>query len=132
MEYINDTGASVIISSHDLGEISGVCDHIAIINGKNVILNCAIEDVSEHFRRVKMMFPQPVTETTFKGINYRKIKLSGRAVSMIVCGDVQNELQKLNKLGAESIETNLLTLEEVFSEETEVVTDNEKIKTVFK
>lgn len=132
LEYINDTGASVIISSHDLGEISGVCDHIAIINGKNIILNCPIEDVSEHFRRVKMMFSQPVTESTFSGINYRKIKLSGRAVSMIVCGDVQSEIQKLNKLGAESIEPSLLTLEEVFSEETEVVTDNEKIKTVFK
>ncbi len=132
LEYINDTGASVIISSHDLGEISGVCDHIAIINGKNVILNCAIEDVSEHFRRVKMMFPHPVTETTFEDINYRKIKLSGRAVSMIICGDVQSEIQKLNKLGAESIETTLLTLEEVFSEETEAVTDNEKIKSIFK
>ena len=132
LEYINDTGASVIISSHDLGEVSGVCDHIAIINGKNVILNCPIEDVSEHFRRVKMMFSQPVTESVFAGINYRKIKLSGRAVSMIVCGDVQSEIQKLNKLGAESIEPSLLTLEEVFSEETEVVTDNEKIKTVFK
>ena len=132
LEYINDTGASVIISSHDLGEISGVCDHIAIINGKNVILNCAIEDVSEHFRRVKMMFSQPVTKSTFQGINYRKIKLSGRAVSMIVCGDVQSEIQKLNTLGAESIETNLLTLEEVFSEETEAVTDNEKNKTIFK
>ena len=132
LEYINDTGASVIISSHDLGEISGVCDHIAIINGKNVILNCAIEDVSEHFRRVKMIFSQPVTESTFKGINYRKIKLSGRAVSMVVFGDVQSEIQKLNKLGAESIETNLLTLEEVFSEETEAVTDNEKIKSIFK
>ena len=132
LEYINDTGASVIISSHDLGEISGVCDHIAIINGKNVILNCAIEDVSEHFRRVKMMFSQPLTESTFKGINYRKIKLSGRAVTMVVFGDVQVELQKLNKLGAESIETYLLTLEEVFSEETEAVTDNEKIKSIFK
>ncbi|MBQ7115244.1 MAG: ABC transporter ATP-binding protein [Clostridia bacterium] len=132
LEYINDTGASVIISSHDLGEISGVCDHIAIINGKNVILNCAIEDVSEHFRRVKIMFNQPVTESTFKGINYRKIKLSGRAVSMIICGDVQAEMQKLNALGAESIEASLLTLEEVFSEETEVVTDNEKIKSIFK
>ncbi len=132
LEYINDTGASVIISSHDLGEISGVCDHIAIINGKNVILNCPIEDVSEHFRRVKMIFSQPITESTFKGINYRRIKLSGRAVSMIVCGDVQSEIQKLNKLGAESIETSLLTLEEVFSEETEAVTDNEKIKSIFK
>ena len=132
LEYINDTGASVIISSHDLGEISGVCDHVAIINGKNVILNCAIEDVSEHFRRVKMTFSQPLTEITFKGINYRKIKLSGRAVSMIVCGDVQSEIQKLNNLAAESIETTLLTLEEVFSEETEAVTDNEKIKSIFK
>lgn len=132
LEYINDTGASVIISSHDLGEISGVCDHIAIINGKNVILNCPIEDVSEHFRRVKLMFAQPVTEITFKDINYRKIKLSGRAVSMVIFGDVQREIQKLNKLGAESIETNLLTLEEVFSEETEAVTDNEKIKSIFK
>lgn len=132
LEYINDTGASVIISSHDLGEISGVCDHIAIINGKNVILNCPIEDVSEHFRRVKMIFSQPVTEATFKDINYRKINLSGRAVSMIVCGDVQTEIQKLNKFGAESIETTLLTLEEVFSEETEAVTDNEKIKSIFK
>ena len=132
LEYINDTGSSAIISSHDLGEISGVCDHIAIINGKNVILNCAIEDVSEHFRRVKMIFSQPVTESTFKGINYHKIKLSGRAVSMIICGDVQSEMQKLNSLGAESVEASLLTLEEVFSEETEVVTDNEKIKSVFK
>ena len=51
---------------------------------------------------------------------------------MIVCGDVQCEIQKLNNLAAENIETTLLTLEEVFSEETEVVTDNEKIKTVFK
>ena len=79
-----------------------------------------------------MIFPQPVNESKFIGINYRKIKISGRAVSMIVCGDVQNELQKLNNLGAESIETNLLTLEEVFSEETEAVTDNEKIKSIFK
>ncbi len=132
LEYINDTGASVIISSHDLGEISGVCDHIAIINGKNVILNCAIEDVSEHFRRVKMVFGQPVNESKFLSINYRNMKLSGRAVSMIVCGDVQSEIQKLKELGAESIDIDLLTLEEVFSEETEAVTDNEKIKSIFK
>lgn len=132
LQYINETNASVIISSHDLGEISGVCDHIAIINGKNVILNCALEDVSEHFRRVKMIFSQPVNQSKFNGINYRKFKLSGRVVSMVICGDISCELQKLNDLGAESIETELLTLEEVFSEETEAMTDNEKIKSIFK
>ena len=132
VEYINETEASVIISSHDLGEISGVCDHIAIINGKNIVLNCAIEDVSEHFRRVKMIFEHPVTEILFKDINHRKLKLSGRAVSLIICGNIDAQLQKLNALGASNIEINLLTLEEVFSEETEGVTDNEKIKSIFK
>lgn len=132
LEYINDTNASVIISSHDLGEIANVCDHIAIINGKSIALNCAIEDVSEHFRKVKLIFPQPVSTDLFDGINYRKIKTSGRAVSMIICGDIQTEVKKINTLGADSIETSLLTLEEVFSEETEVVNDNEKIKTIFK
>ena len=132
LEYINDTSASVIICSHDLGEIANVCDHIAIINGKSIALNCAIEDVSEHFRKVKLIFSQPVSKDLFDNVSYRKIKTSGRAVSMIICGDVQAEMQKLNSLGAESIEASLLTLEEVFSEETEVVTDNEKIKTIFK
>ena len=132
IEYINETDASVIISSHDLSEVAGVCDHIAIINGKSVVLSCAIEDVSNHFRRVKMIFDQPVTEVLFKGINYRRIKLSGRAVSLVICGDVDRELQKLNELGAATSEVTRLTLEEVFSEETEGVTDNEKIKSIFK
>lgn len=132
VEYINETEASVIISSHDLGEISGVCDHIAIINGKNIVLSCAIEDVSEHFRRVKLTFDKPVTEILFKDINHRRLKLSGRTASLVICGDVDAELQKLNNLGALSLEVNLLTLEEVFSEETEGVTDNEKIKSIFK
>ena len=129
---MNETEASVIISSHDLSEISGVCDSIAIINGKNVVLNCAIEDISEHFRKVKLMFTQPVTESKFLGINHRNLKLSGRIATLLVYGNPEEEIEKLQKLNPEAIETELLTLEEVFSIETEAVTDYDKIKTIFK
>ena len=132
LEYINETGASVIISSHDLSEISGVCDHIAIINGKSVIFNSAIEDISKKFRRVIMTFPEPINDNSFTNIYYRKLKVSGRSVSMIICGDVEKELEKLQTIGAQSIETELLTLEEVFSEETEAENYNEAIKSIFK
>lgn len=132
LEYMNETEASVIISSHDLSEISGVCDSIAIINGKNVVLNCAIEDISEHFRKVKLMFTQPVTESKFSGINHRNLKLSGRMATLLVYGNPEEEIEKLEKLNPETIETELLTLEEVFSIETEAVTDYDKIKTIFK
>ncbi len=132
LEYINTTGASVIISSHNLADISDLCDHIAIINGKSVILNCAIEDISEHYRRVYMTFENQVNEELFKGVNYRKCELTERTATLIVCGDVEKEIEKLSALGAENIKTELLTLEEVFSEETEAITDDGKIKSVFR
>ncbi len=131
LEYINTTGASVIISSHNLADISDLCDHIAIINGKNVILNCAIEDISEHYRRVYLTFENQVNEELFKGVNYRKCELTEKTATLLICGDVEKEIEKLSTLGAENIKTELLTLEEVFSEETEAITDDGKIKSIF-
>ncbi len=132
LKYINETNASVIIASHDLTEISGVCDHIAIINGKNIILDCAIDDISNHYRRVKLAFEEPVGAETFDGINYRKLKPQGKTVSLTIYGDIATEMEKLNNLGAQTIETECLTLEEVFIEETEAESENEKIQSIFK
>lgn len=131
LEYINTTGASVIISSHNLADISDLCDHIAIINGKSVILNCAIEDISEHYRRVYLTFENPINEELFKGVNYRKCELTEKTATLLICGDVEKEIEKLENLGAENMKTELLTLEEVFSEETEAITDDGKIKSIF-
>ena len=132
LEYINETNTSVIIASHDLVEISGVCDHIAIINGKNIILNCAVDDISKHYRHIQLTFTEAVNNDIFKDINYRKLKISGKTATMTICGDIEKELEKLNKLGAPEITTKHLTLEEVFIEETEAESENEKIKTIFK
>ena len=132
LEYINETGASIVIASHNLTEVSDICDHIAILNGKNVILNCAIEDVSEKFRKVLVTFKNEVTENDLAHINYHRIKLSGKTAMMTICGNVENELVKLESMGVESLESERLTLEEVFIEETEAANENEKIKSIFK
>ena len=132
LEYINETQASVIISSHDLAEISGVCDHIAIIKGKKLVLNSAIEDVSSGFRRVTLSFSNSVDESLFTDVNCKNINIHGKNVTLTIFGDVETELSKLNELGAQTVDVQLLTLEEVFSEETEAQSDNEKIKRIFK
>lgn len=132
LNYIGETNASVIIASHDLAEISGVCDRIAILNGKTVVMNCAIDDVSDHLRHITLTFEKPVREDIFKDINYRKIKISGRTVSIIICGNIQEETKKINTLGALNMEISRLTLEEVFIQETEAESDNEKINNIFK
>jgi hypothetical protein len=52
--------------------------------------------------------------------------------TLLIYGNTEEEIEKLKKLSPEAIETELLTLEEVFSIETEAVTDYDKIKTIFK
>ena len=132
LEYINETEASVVVSSHDLGEISGVCDHIAIIKGKKLVFYSPIEDISNSFRKVLLTFSEPISENIFSDINCRNLKIQGKNATFTLHGDIEKELEKINALGAEEIDTQLLTLEEVFSEETEAQSDNEKIKRIFK
>ena len=132
LEYINETNASIIIASHNLTEVSDICDHVAIINGKNIVLNSAIEDVSENFRKVLVTFKNTVTEKDLESVKYHRIKISGKTAQIIVCGDVEAEINKLNNMEIESLESERLTLEEVFIEETEAQNKNEKIKSIFK
>ncbi len=130
LEFIAETDASVIITSHDLGEISGVCDHIVLINGKHVQLNCAIENVSENFRRVKASFDKNVEVSDFDSINHKSLKIAGKNAFMLIYGDIEKELEKIKNLGANDIEDENLTLEEVFNAELDIK-DNDKISTVF-
>ena len=132
LEYINETNASVLIASHNLAEVSDICDHVAIINGKTVVLNSAIEDVSENFRKVLVTFKNEITEKELENINYHRIKISGKTAMIIVCGDVESEINKLNNMEITSLDSERLTLEEVFIEETEAESKNEKIKSIFK
>ena len=132
LEYISETNASIIIASHNLQEVADICDHVAIINGKNVILNCAIEEISDKFRKVLVTFKNEITEEDLKHINYQRLKLSGKTAMLTVCGDTDAEIAKLNTMEIETLESERLTLEEVFIEETVVVSENEKIKQIFK
>lgn len=132
LEYINENDASVIISSHDLKEISGVCDKIAIINGNHVVLDCDINDISNNFRKVVISFEKEISSDTFNGISTRNLKVQGRTAQMTINGNVDEEISKLENLNPIKLETSLLTLEEVFAEETEAQSDNEKIKKIFR
>lgn len=132
LEYINENEASVIISSHDLKEISGVCDKIAIINGNHVVLDSDINDISNNFRKVFLSFDEDISAHIFEGIAVRNLKIQGKTATMTIHGNIDEETKKLEKLNPTKLETVLLTLEEVFAEETEAQSDNEKIKKIFK
>lgn len=46
---LRDEGASIILSTHNMGSVEEICDHIALINKSRVILEGSVKDVRQRF-----------------------------------------------------------------------------------
>lgn len=120
-EYMQEKNASIIVSSHDLHELEGLCDHFGLINGKKLVLDSSITELSENRAKFRLVFPTDVTEEqiTALGIAVKSFKKDGKIVVITAKGNEQEIAQKLNALAPAVVESMPLSLEEVFLDEME-------------
>lgn len=120
-EYMRERNASIIVSSHDLHELEGLCDHFGLINGKKLALNSSISELSANRAKFRLVFPTEVTQKqiTDLGIDVKSFKPDGKLLTITVKGDEKEVTEKLSALSPAMIESLPLTLEEVFLDEME-------------
>ncbi|MEG1846049.1 MAG: ABC transporter ATP-binding protein [Oscillospiraceae bacterium] len=120
-EYLIESHASVIVSSHDLHELEGLCDHFGLINGKKLVMNSSIEELSSGRAKFRLIFTKPITEDQIKalGIDVKSFKIDGQMIILTTKGDENETEQKLTTLSPVMLEKLSLTLEEVFLDEME-------------
>ena len=119
VEYIAENEASLIISSHNLSELSNLCDHVGLINGKRLTMNCSVYDISQNYSKIRVIFNREISESDFSRIKYKSIDIDGKIAMIIFEGDSESEKAKLNALGPIAIDEYQLTMEEVFLNEME-------------
>lgn len=119
IEYSADRECSIIVSSHNLHELTEICDHVALINGKKIVLDCCVDEISASKCRFKLAFAEEKTESDFSCIKYGKFKQEGRIITLTAQGDADENEEKLKTLNPIFIERYPLTLEEIFLEEME-------------
>lgn len=119
VEYIAENEASIIISSHNLTELSNLCDHAGLINGKHLTMDCSVYDISQNYAKYRLIFDRDVKEEDFSGIKYRSLDIDGKIATIVFEGNSVEEKQKLNALLPVAVDEYKLTLEEVFLNEME-------------
>ncbi len=119
MEYMAETEASLVISSHNLSELSDLCDNVGLINGKKLTMDCSVYDVSQNYSKIRLIFAREVTENDFKGIEYKSLDIDGRVAMIIFDKNTAEQKQKLNTLLPMAMDEYRLTMEEVFLNEME-------------
>ncbi|MBR6940287.1 MAG: ABC transporter ATP-binding protein [Clostridia bacterium] len=119
VDYVAEKNCSVIISSHNLHEISDICDHVALINGKQIALDCSVDDISADRCKFRLVFADEKTEDDFSGFDIKKFRSDGKILTVSLKGDADENEEKLREMNPLLLEKFPLTLEEIFLEEME-------------
>ncbi len=119
IEYASETGALVIISSHNLHELENMCDHVGLINGKKLVINTSVDDMSASVCKFRVIFNDKRDKEDFPNFDIKDFKRDGKIITMVITGDYDEVEQKLADMAPLLIEKYPLTLEEIFLNEME-------------
>lgn len=119
VEYVAEKGCSVIVSSHNLHELVDICDHIALINGKKIVLDCCVDDISDSRCKFRLVFNEEKTKDDFAKLDLTGINIDGKIITVSIKGDADEAERLLKGMQPVLIERFPLSLEEIFLEEME-------------
>jgi ABC-2 type transport system ATP-binding protein len=109
-------GATVFFSTHQISEVERIADHIFIMNRGRLVLQSAMEEMRENYRRIHFAFPgrAPADEMSVDGV--RGLRAEGHVLSVVANGNVESIVHHGQALGALSVNVQPIGLREVFLE----------------
>ncbi len=119
LDYMADKECSILISSHNLHELADMCDHIALMNGKSIAINCAVDDMNGSRCKFRLVYTENIDRNIFKGIEYKNYKADGKIVTFTVSKNLDEAERIIAATKPVLIERFPLSLEEIFLEEME-------------
>lgn len=120
-EDICDRGATAVITSHSLRELEDTCDQLALLHKGGIILQSDVGDLKTNLFKVQAVFDHAYDKSLFNGFDILHYTQHGSVCSLILRGNKEQTLQKINGLSPVLAEPLPLTLEEVFLYEMEAL-----------
>ena len=116
-DEVCDNGASVLLSSHDVAEISEACDHVLIVHGGKILQSGEIDEVCDRYRKIQLVFNDGALtreELEKTGLPVLGFSVMGNAAQVLVRGTEEEITAKTAPLSVSLTDSVPLTLEEVF------------------
>ena len=117
---IAQRGMTVIISSHNLRELEDLCDHVGLLHQGKLIFSDDLDNLKTRLHKVQIAFAMVPDTSVFEGLDVVKIEKQGSLMHLVIRGEKQEILDKLQLLNPILLETLSPTLEELFIYEMEV------------
>ena len=118
LEYMAETGATIVMASHNLHEIEHICDTVGMLNGTHIVYSCEIDTIKEQYVRIRAGFDREASEDMLADIPHGDLLVSGKVMSFVSETDAETVKAHLEGLGGLWLfETYPMSLEDVFKYE---------------
>jgi len=113
MDDVARTGMTVLVSSHNLRELTDVCDHVGIMEAGRMRLERSLEDLQGGFVKAQVAFPDGADVPSL-ALDVLHEEVQGRLRTLVVRGAADQVESALGVAGATFVNVLPLSLEEIF------------------
>ena len=118
-ELLNDEEITVIISSHNLKELEDICDSFGILEDGQIKTSGDLNISKEMINKYQIVLHDDVEEDYFKDLDILHYHKIGRVITLVVKGDKEEVVSKLNALNPLILDVININFEELFIYELE-------------
>lgn len=110
---------TVVISSHNLRELEDICDQIALIDSKKVVMSGNVDTIKDEFHKFQVGFKDVFNIEGFTGLNIIHQEQVGNVFTLVIKGTLETIKEHLEALHPALYVELPLNLEEIFVYEME-------------
>jgi ABC-2 type transport system ATP-binding protein len=109
-------GTTIFFSSHQLGEVEQIADHICIIDRGQAVIAGSLDDLKCRYQRVQVVLDRESAAPARWADGAEHVRQEGRTVSILVNGNIDGVMVQAQSLPGASVERFPVTLQELFME----------------
>ena len=110
----------MVVASHNLRELEDISDHIGLLHRGGVLLSKDLDDMKLAIHKIQAIFNEEKQKEHFLELDVLQMTQRGSLYTLVVRGEEEEILAKLQQQKPMFIESLPLSLEEIFISETEV------------
>ena len=114
LQDVAEHQTTVLVSSHNLRELEDVCDHVGILHNGKIVVERELDNIKSDIHKLQIAFSGEIPNELLPGEEILHSSQNGSVLLMIVKGDRDRLVSKVEKINPVILDVLPLTLEEIF------------------